>query len=144
MVGQPWEWQPFQESFIRKLFPRDRHVRRGILSIGRRGGKTGTAAMLVLAGLYGPLAVRNSLILSASMSREQAAIVFGYAKKMALLSGLAEGLKIRDHSKEIECTGTGVLYRAISADASRAAATPSSSPRTVRWGWLGPGSYAPT
>lgn len=120
LVGEPWTWRAFQLDWLRRTFGGGRHVRRSILSIGRRNGKTATVAVVVLAALFGPLVVPNSLILSASRSREQAAIVFDYAVKMIRISGLSDLVIIREARKEIECKLTGVIYRAISADATRA------------------------
>jgi hypothetical protein len=70
-VGQPLRLRTFQLHFIRDVYnPRKRGRRRrrqAILSIGRRGGKTLTAAILVLAHLAG--STGRSKLVSRSSSR---------------------------------------------------------------------------
>lgn len=77
--------------------------------------------MLVLAHLAGPEARRNAEIYSAAQSREQAAIVFDMAAKMARMSPELNGMvTVRDSVKELFCHVTGVRYKALSADATTA------------------------
>lgn len=115
LVGRRLELLPWQRDFIRETF--DRKRRRVILSVGRRNGKSALVAVLVLAALFGPLVVPQSRIISASRSREQAAIVFRYAVKMASVSGLLHLVHVREANKEIESPRYGTGFRSISADA---------------------------
>jgi len=115
--GKPLQVVDFQRDFIRRAFPANRQVRRAILSIGRKNAKTALVAVLVLAAGLGPLAVRNSEIISAARSRDQASMVFRYAKKMLIASRLLAHVVIRDSRREIYFPRTGVTYRAVSADA---------------------------
>jgi phage terminase large subunit-like protein len=117
-VGRPLLLMPFQLDFITDAFRGG--VRRAILSVARRNTKTATVAIIVLAALAGPLMVENSLVLSAARSRQQASVVFEYAKKMIRASGLAQHFTIRDAAKEIVCPRFGTTYRAISAEATTA------------------------
>jgi len=119
LAGHRLTLEPFQRRFIRRCFGR-RRARRAILSIGRRNGKTALSSVIALAALYGPLVRPNSLVISASRSREQAALVWHYAAQMAQLSGHDRILVTREAKKEIFCPATGVTYRAVSADAVRA------------------------
>ena len=66
----------YQVAFILSLIDSPVHTRMGILSVGRRNGKTFVTAALALAALCGPLTHPNSLIASAALSREQSALVF--------------------------------------------------------------------
>lgn len=118
LVGQPLELMPFQVDFIEDAFQKGK--RRAILSVARRNTKTATVAIIVLAALIGPLMVENSLILSAARSRQQAAVVFEYCRKMIRLSGLAQHFVIRDAAKEILCPRFGTTYRAIAAESTTA------------------------
>jgi len=118
LVGQPLELMPFQVDFIADAF-RD-GVRRAILSVARRNTKTATVAIIVLAALFGPLMVPNSLVLSAARSRQQASVVFEYCKKMIRASGLTSHFVVRDSAKEIVCPQFGTTYRALSAEATTA------------------------
>jgi len=115
MVGEYIILMDWQIDWIIKTF--QPFIRVSLLSIARRGGKTCLIAVIVAAGLYGPLVIPNSLLLSSSRSRDQAAIVFKYIVNMARLSGFDNQLIPRDSKKEIFCPRTGVEYKAVSADA---------------------------
>lgn len=116
LVGKPIVLMDWQIRWLEATF--DPQVATSLLSIARRGGKTMLCAIVVAAALYGPLVVTNSLLLSASRSRDQAALIFKYVVAMARLSGFSDQLTIRDAKKELVCTRTGVTYQAVSADAS--------------------------
>lgn len=93
-------------------------VRRAILSIARKNGKTALIAALVLAHLVGPEAIQNGEIYSAANDREQAAQVFKTAAQIVRADPeLLALLKITDSTKTIACYGNGSFYRAISAEA---------------------------
>ncbi len=115
LVLRPWQRQLFLECFD------DPELRRIIISFSRKNSKTAMAAMILLATIVGPLARLNSQIYSAAQSRDQAGIVFGLACKMYQMTPELAGLCIlRESKKEIFCPSTGVLYRALSADATTA------------------------
>lgn len=93
-------------------------VRRAVLSIGRKNGKTALIAALVLAHLVGPEAIQNGEIYSAANDREQAAQVFKVAAQMVRADEeLARLVKVVDSTKHIACYGNGSFYKAISAEA---------------------------
>ena len=118
-VGRPVVLREWQRKDIRAIY--DSPTRRAILSFGRKNGKTALAAMLVLTHLVGPEARRNATIFSAAQSRDQAAIVFSLASKMVRMSTkLNEIVTVRDSTKELVCSVTGVRYKALSAEASTA------------------------
>jgi phage terminase large subunit-like protein len=95
-----------------------RKVRRAILSIARKNGKTALIAALVLAHLIGPEAVQNGEIYSAANDREQAAQVFKVCKQMVEADPeLAALLTVVPSTKSIVCRHNGSFYRAISAEA---------------------------
>jgi phage terminase large subunit-like protein len=92
-------------------------VRRAILSVGRKNGKTLLAAALVLVHLVGPEAERNGEIYSAANDREQAAQVFKMARQMVDAEPeLAVRLRVVASTKTIVCLGNGSFYRALSAE----------------------------
>jgi phage terminase large subunit-like protein len=92
-------------------------VRRAVLSIGRKNGKTLLAAALVLVHLIGPEAERNGEIYSAANDREQAGQVFKAARQMVEAEPeLAAVLKIVPSTKTIACYGNGSFYRALSSE----------------------------
>lgn len=119
-AGQRLVLRDWQIKIIREAFD-DPNLRRLIISWPRKNAKTVFAAIILLAALVGPLAQLNSQIYSAAQSREQAAIVFGYACKMVQMTPELQGLVIiRESKKELFCPATGVTYRALSADATTA------------------------
>lgn len=118
-VGKPVVLREWQRDIIRQIY--DGETRRYVLAMARKNGKTALIAMLVLAHLIGPEARRNAQIYSAAQSRDQAAIVFSLAAKMARMSADLNGeITVRDSAKELFCSLTGVRYKALSADATTA------------------------
>ncbi|WP_292085334.1 MULTISPECIES: terminase large subunit [unclassified Brevundimonas] len=115
--------RPWQKRFIRDIYEphglnNRRRVRRAILSIARKNGKTALIAALVLVHLVGPEAIPNGEIYSAANDREQAAQVFKVAKQMVDADPeLAAIVKPTASTKTLACYGNGSIYRAISAEA---------------------------
>jgi phage terminase large subunit-like protein len=94
-----------------------RLVRRAVLSMARKNGKTALAAALVLVHLVGPEAERNGEIYSAANEREQAAQVFKMARQMVEAEPeLQRRLTVVPSTKTITCHGNGSFYRALSAE----------------------------
>jgi phage terminase large subunit-like protein len=119
LVGQPVKLTGQQKRWLRRIY--DTPTRTFILSMGRGNAKTAFAAFLLLLHLCGPEALPNSQLFSAAQSRDQAAILFGYAAKCVRLSADLEAVvAIRETAKQLACPELGTLYRALSADASTA------------------------
>jgi phage terminase large subunit-like protein len=119
LVGQPVELRDWQKELLGRIY--DTPTRRAIISFGRKNGKTGLAAFLLLLHLVGPEARPNSQLFSAAQSREQAAVLFQLAAKCVRMSpDLSAAIVIRDTAKELLCPEIGTRYRALSADASTA------------------------
>jgi phage terminase large subunit-like protein len=120
--GQPFRMRKFQRRFIRDVYGLqdrngNRRIRRAILSIARKNGKTALIATLALVHLIGPEAVRNGEIYSAANDREQAAIVFKYAAQIVRADPeLMAYIKIIDSTKTMVCYSNGSMYRAVSAE----------------------------
>jgi phage terminase large subunit-like protein len=121
-VGGPVVLRPFQKKFINDVYgplSKDgkRQVRRAILSIGRKNGKSFLLAALILVHLVGPEAILNGEIYSAANDREQASRVFKYAAQMLRLEPeLMPYVKIVDSTKTIVCLMNGSVFRALSAE----------------------------
>lgn len=121
--GKPFILQKWQKKFIRKIYeptlPDGRRVvRRAILSMARKNGKTALIAAIALAHLVGPEAEMNGEIYSAANDRDQAAIVFKFARQIVELeSELRNKVEVIPSTKTMLARGTGSIYRAISADA---------------------------
>lgn len=120
--GKPFTLRPFQTSFIRDIYGTTtdgkRIVRRAILSMGRKNGKSVLIAALALVHLVGPENVTNGEIYSAANDREQAALIFKYAAQIVRADPeLLALVKIVDSTKTMVCTDNGSVYRAVSAEA---------------------------
>jgi phage terminase large subunit-like protein len=118
-VGRKVSLTNEQKSWVIMIY--DDPTRLFILSMARKNAKTAFSAFLLLLHLCGPEAKPNSQLYSAAQSRDQAAILFGYASKMARMStSLREYVTVRDTAKQLFCQELGTLYRALSAEASTA------------------------
>lgn len=122
-AGTPFKMRPFQVAFIRDIYAehgpsRARKVRRAVLSIARKNGKTALIAALVLCHLIGPEAIQNGEIYSVANDRSQAAQVFKMAAQMIRAdTELKALLRVVDSTNTIACYGNGSKYQAVSAEA---------------------------
>ena len=120
--GHPFALMDWQKDFIRDIYEphvdNKRVVRRAILSIGRKNGKTALIAALALAHLAGPEKITNGEIYSAANDRDQAAIVFKFAAQMVRLDPeLGEKIQVIHSTKTMIGRRTGSTYRAVSREA---------------------------
>src|SRR4029077_9053126 len=121
--GSFFKLREWQKRFLRDVYePHDpitgqRSVRRAILSVARKNGKTALIAALVLAHLVGPEATENGEVYSAANDREQAAIVYRVAAQIVRSDPeLSEILRCVDSTKTIACPSNGSFYRAVSSE----------------------------
>ena len=121
--GGPMKLRPWQRRFVSDVYgpvaPSGRRlVRRAVLSIARKNGKTALIAALVLVHLVGPEAVSNGEIYSAANDREQAAQVFKVARQMVDADPeLSAMITVVPSTKTLVCRANGSFYRALSAEA---------------------------
>lgn len=121
MVGQPVKLAPFQKKFIIDVYDNPHGTRMAILSIGRKNAKTALVAFLMAAYLVGPEAVQNSQIESGAMSKEQAAKVYVYLRKMVEVSPKLSGkIFFRPSQKEAVGLALNVTYTVRASDAKTA------------------------
>src|ERR1700751_5552706 len=86
--------------------------------MARKNGKTALLAAIVLAHLGGPERVINGEIYSAANDRDQAGIVFKFARQMVELEPeLLMQIDVVPSTKTMVARRTGSLYRAVSAEA---------------------------
>lgn len=126
-AGHPFKLRPFQKKFIRAIYEPHRFnsegqwlrvVRRAILSMGRKNGKTALIAALVLVHLVGPEAVSNGELYSAANDREQAGLVYNFARQMVEADpDLWAMIIVVPSTKRMVSRITGSVYRAVSAEA---------------------------
>lgn len=122
-AGGPFILREWQRKFIRAIYEPHgldgrRLVRRAILSVARKNGKTALIAALVLVHLVGPEAIQNGEIYSAANSRDQAAEVFKAARQFVEADPeLSRLIRVVDSTKRLVCYHNGSVYRALSAEA---------------------------
>lgn len=122
-AGKPLKLRPWQKWFIRDVYgPLNRKgsrlVRRAILCIARKNGKSFLTAALALVHLVGPESVPNGEIYSAATERKQAGIIFKYAAQIVRASPeLLSVIKIVDSTKTMVYYGNGSTFEAVSAEA---------------------------
>jgi len=120
LQGQPFKLLDFQKRFIKDTLDGG-GIRTAILSVGRKNGKTALAAIILLAHLVGPVSHRNSQLVSGAMSRDQAALVYSLAKKIALGSPwLSPLVRFLDSKKALLGVTRGTEFKALAADGGRA------------------------
>jgi phage terminase large subunit-like protein len=118
LLGQPMRLEQFQIDFILEVYDNPAGTHTAVLSIGRKNGKTGLIAGLLLAHIAGPEAIENSQIVSGALSKDQAAIVFKLARKMIDLSPILSKLvRVFPSNKSLLGLSKNVEYSALSAEA---------------------------
>jgi phage terminase large subunit-like protein len=121
--GKPMKLRPFQKKFINDVYsPMDskgkRIVRRAILSLARKNGKSMQIACLALVHLIGPEATTNGEIISAATTRDQASLVHKYASQIVRADPeLSALIKVIDSTRRMVCFQNGSVYHAIAAEA---------------------------
>jgi phage terminase large subunit-like protein len=120
--GKPFKLDTWEKEFIRDIYEPHhglrRAVRRAILSVARKNGKTALISALALAHLAGPEAIPNGEIYSAANDRDQAGIVFKFAKQLVDLEPeLRKKITMIPSTKTMIGRSTGSIYRAVSAEA---------------------------
>lgn len=121
--GKPMKLEPFQRKFILEIYDNPVVTHTAILSIGRKNGKTGLIAALLLAHLVGPEAIENSQIVSGAQSKDQAAVIFDLACKMIEYSPELRNplvTRVMPSGKRLIGVRRNVLYRALAAEGKTA------------------------
>lgn len=124
-AGKRLKLRPWQREIIQEIYATDasgkRLVRQGVVSLGRKNGKSALCAALALVHLVGPEAVPRGQVVSAAADRGQAALIFNEIKAFAdAHEEIAERLVFRSHNKTCEDELTGSTYAALSSDARKA------------------------
>ena len=123
-VGGRVELLPFQRDIIRGIYDSDPPARRVIVSMGRKNAKSCLTAMLLLAAVAGPAFRPNAQVYSSAQSRDQAAIIFGYAAKMVRMDeDLCQGRARQGHGQRADRAAHGCALQGLSADATTAHGT---------------------
>lgn len=119
-AGRPMRVLPHIEAAIRGTLRPE--VRTACISWPRKQSKsTGYAAVLIAAGLVGPLAVPRGQIATASRSRDQAGLIFDeVAAFFRAEPELFHRVNVCESRKTITSLTNGSVFRALSADATTA------------------------
>lgn len=119
LLGQPMRLEPFQIDFVLDTYDNPHGTHTAVLSIGRKNGKTGLIAGILLAHIAGPEAIENSQIVSGALAKDQAALVFKLARKMVEWPDCALGPRVRvfPSNKSLLGLSKNVEYMALSAEA---------------------------
>lgn len=124
-AGRRMKLRPWQREIVRAWYGADasgrRIVRTGLLTMGRKNGKTGLVAALALAHLVGPEQERRGQVVAAASDRDQSGLIFD--ELVAFIEDnpdFAARANIKRHEKVIEILDTGTRFRALSSDAKKA------------------------
>jgi phage terminase large subunit-like protein len=121
--GERFKLDKWQKDFIRDIYEPtlpngNRAVRRAILSMARKNGKSTLIAGIALAHLVGPERITNGEIYSAANDRDQASIIYKLARQMVEMEPRFKGLvDVVASTKTMIGRNTSSVYRAISAEA---------------------------
>lgn len=121
--GGTFKLMKFQKDFINDVYgPVDengkRIVRRAILSMGRKNGKSMMTACLSLVHLWGPEKIMNGENYSAANDRDQASIIFRYCCQIVRADPeLSAAIQITESTKTMIALDTMSVYRAVSSEA---------------------------
>lgn len=123
-AGKPFKLRPWQKKIIKAWYRQDRRgtriVRTGLLSMGRKNGKTSLVAALALCHLLGPEAEPRGQVYAAASDRDQSGIIFD--ELVAFIEDNDEfsaRTNIKRHEKVIEDLPSGSKFRALSSDAKK-------------------------
>lgn len=121
-AGQPFVLRDWQVEILKAVYgPADelgrKAVREAVLSMARKNGKTALISAITLCHLCGPLAVRNGQLYSLSIDREQAGILFNYAKNMVYMDDeLNDRLNVVESRKQIMDPVSGSFLHVLSGE----------------------------
>jgi len=124
-AGRKFLLRPWQRKIVEAWYATGedgrRLVRTGLMTLGRKNGKTSLCAALALAHLVGPEVERRGQIIGAAKDREQASYVFDEIVAFILDNpAFIARTNIQRHAKIIEDLVSGTKFIATSSDAAKA------------------------
>lgn len=124
-AGRRFRLRPWQRTIISEWYATDRQgrrvVRTGLLSLGRKNGKTALAAALALCHLVGPEQERRGQIVVGATDRDQATLLFDEVRAfIADNPGFEAECNVQRFAKVIEHLPSGSTLKALSSDARKA------------------------
>ena len=125
LAGQPFTLRPWQKEIVEAWYATDadgrRIVRTGLLSMGRKNGKTGLASALALAHLLGPESEKRGQVVVGATDRDQSGLIFD--ELVAFIEDnkwFSAETNVKAHEKQILHLPTGSKFKALSSDAKKA------------------------
>lgn len=121
LAGTAWRARPWQKAFIKAVYRTNRKgvriVRTGVLSCGRKNGKTDLSSRLCLAHICGPCAESRGECYSAANDRAQASRIFSeIVAVITRVPWLDARINIKRHEKTLEDLENGTTFIALSSD----------------------------
>ncbi len=124
LAGQSFTLRPWQREIVQAWYATDcegrRIVRTGLLTMGRKNGKTELAAVLALCHLLGPEQERRGQIVVGATDADQSGLIFD--SLVAFIQDnqwFAAECNIKRHEKTIEHLPSGSKFKALSSDAKK-------------------------
>lgn len=123
--GRRFLLRDWQRAIIRAWYATDadnrRIVRTGLLSMGRKNGKTSLCAALAMAHLVGPEVEARGQVVLAAADRDQASLVYNEVRAFIFANKAYRGrVNIKEHAKLIEDLVSGTTLFVVSSDAKKA------------------------
>ena len=120
-AGQRLVLRPWQRQVLTEVYAVDgngrRRVRLGLVSLGRKSGKSTLTAGLALCHLIGPEAVPRGQVIAAAGDRNQAGLIYNEIAAFAAADPeINDRLVFRAWNKTVEDTVTGSTFAAASSD----------------------------
>jgi phage terminase large subunit-like protein len=124
-AGRRFILRPWQKKIIKALYKTNkagkRLVRQGLITVGRKNGKTQLAAALALNHLLGSEVEPRGQIFSAASDREQASLIFKELEAFIYaIPEFSERCHIQSFHRTITDTVSGSVYKAVTSDGRKA------------------------
>ena len=123
-AGRRFKLRPWQKRIIQAIYRTKRGkrcIRKALITMPRKNGKTALSAALALAHLIGPESEQRGQVYSAASDRDQAGLIF--AEMEAIITAVPEfaaRCNVQRFKKAIEDDVTGSIYQALSSDDRKA------------------------
>ena len=124
-AGQPFLLRPWQREILRAWYATDadgrRGVRMGVLSMGRKNGKSSLCAALAMAHLVGPEVEARGQVVVAASDRDQAGLIYNEVVAFIGTNPAFVGrTSIKAFAKHIQDVVSGTELLVVSSDAKKA------------------------
>ena len=119
LAGETMTVFPWQRDILEGLYGNRRKVRRAVISVARKNGKTAFTAAIALAHLCGPLWEPGGEIIVAASDKNQAGHLYRVVEMYITLAGSGPDFRFNRTSKTIEHIASRSRLVVVSSDAGR-------------------------